>query len=163
MKSRNLLLCLFNLSLWLLPLAFVGCGAKEPPPAPAEDCKMSDKTEIARLFERWNRSLQSGDPDKVIANYSENAVLVPTASSVPRTTQAQRREYFVELLTTKPSGRIDFRSIKTGCNLAVDTGLYTFTYAALGSQIQARYTFTYKWNGKEWLISSHHSSASPMK
>ena len=47
-----------------------------------------------------------------------------------------------------------------GCNSALDAGLYTFTFGD-GSRVQARYTFTYGWNGSEWLITSHHSSAMP--
>ena len=35
-----------------------------------ESCKASTKTEIALLFDRWNQSLQTGDPRKVVANYA---------------------------------------------------------------------------------------------
>ncbi|HAS1524431.1 TPA: DUF4440 domain-containing protein, partial [Enterobacter hormaechei] len=37
---------------------------------------------------------------------------------------------------------------------------YTFTFADK-STVSARYTFTYAWDGKEWKISTHHSSAMP--
>ncbi len=63
----------------------------------------------------------------------------------------------------EPFGRIDWRKIDIDCNTAVDVGLYTFTFRKTGSQVKARYTFTYKWNGKQWLITSHHSSAMPEK
>jgi hypothetical protein len=45
----------------------------------------------------------------------------------------------------------------------VDAGLYTFTFAKTGDVVKARYTYTYRWNGSEWLITSHHSSAMPEK
>ena len=121
--------------------------------------KVTDKT-IAGLFDRWNNSLQSGDADKVDTNYTENAVLLATLANKPRVTRAERIDYFKGFLAKHPRGKIDSRTIKIGCNKAIDTGLYTFTLND-GKKIHARYTFTYRWNGQQWLISSHHSSAMP--
>ena len=43
---------------------------------------------------------------------------------------------------------------------AVDAGLYTFRFADR-TEVRARYTYTYRWSGRRWLISSHHSSVMP--
>ncbi len=48
-----------------------------------------------------------------------------------------------------------------GCNLAVDTGDYTFHFAVTDTDIAARFTFVYEWYGSQWLIVSHHSSLAP--
>lgn len=121
--------------------------------------KVDDKT-IERLFDRWNNSLKTNDANKVDANYTDNAVLLPTVSDIPRLTRSQRIDYFKKFLRKHPIGKIDLRTIKIGCNEAIDTGLYTFTMGD-GEKIHARYTFTYRWDGRQWLISSHHSSAMP--
>ena len=63
----------------------------------------------------------------------------------------------------RPVGKIDMRHIQIDCNKAVDSGLYTFTFGKTGQQVKARYTYTYRWDGKQWKISSHHSSALPEK
>jgi hypothetical protein len=55
------------------------------------------------------------------------------------------------------------RTIFLGCNSAVDAGLYTFRFGKTGQSVNARYTYTYAWDGKQWLITSHHSSAMPEK
>ncbi|MFQ0813284.1 DUF4440 domain-containing protein [Brucella anthropi] len=127
--------------------------------APAH-CHVPTKAKVAALFDRWNNSLRTGDPAKVVANYAEDAVLLPTLSKEVRHTQKQREAYFRDFLKKKPVGHIDSRTIRTGCNKAIDTGTYTFTFGD-GSKADARYTFTYVWTGKDWLISSHHSSAMP--
>jgi uncharacterized protein (TIGR02246 family) len=123
--------------------------------------KVTDTT-IAQLFDRWNDSLKTADADKVDANYTDNAVLLATLANTPRVTRAQRIAYFKDFLAKHPVGKIDSRTIKIGCNKAIDTGLYTFTMED-GKTLQARYTFTYRWNGHKWLISSHHSSSMPEK
>ena len=106
--------------------------------------------------------MQTGDPKKVVANYANKSILLPTVSNKPRLTPAEKEDYFVHFLEKKPVGKIDSRTIQIDCNTAIDAGLYTFTFSD-GSQVKARYTYTYKWNGKQWLITSHHSSAMPEK
>jgi hypothetical protein len=56
------------------------------------------------------------------------------------------------------AGMIDPHTIELGCNAAVDAGLDTFTFAKTCAKGSARCTYTYRWNGKERLITSHHSS-----
>ncbi|RRZ91658.1 SgcJ/EcaC family oxidoreductase [Erwinia sp. 198] len=121
--------------------------------------KMTEK-EVASMFDRWNDSLKTGDATTVSQNYLSDAVLLPTLSNKVRLTDEERIDYFKEFLAKKPVGHIDSRTIRVGCNKAIDTGTYTFTFGD-GSKAAARYTFTYAWDGQKWLISSHHSSAMP--
>ncbi|BCH61214.1 hypothetical protein RvVAR0630_38380 [Agrobacterium vitis] len=129
-------------------------------PAMAQECAPVTQQQVEKLFDRWNASLATLDPDKVVANYEDDAVLLATLSNQPRLTQEERRAYFVDFLKKKPQGVVDNRTIKLGCNAAIDTGVYTFTLGD-GTKVPARYTFTYDYDGGKWLISSHHSSAMP--
>lgn len=148
-----------------LAVLLAGCAAAPitATPAGTEVCKPTSEQEITALFERWNRSLQTGDARQVVANYAERSVLLPTVSNKPRLSAAEKEDYFQYFLKNKPAGKIDSRTIAIACNTAVDTGLYTFTYGTTGAQVQARFTYTYKWDGTQWLITSHHSSAMPEK
>lgn len=132
--------------------------------ARSESCHDTSEEEIASLFDRWNDSLKTGDPKKVVANYAEKSVLLPTVSNTPRMTPDAKEDYFHNFLEKKPVGKIDSRTIEIDCNTAVDAGLYTFTYGD-GTQVKARYTYTYRWDADkgQWLITSHHSSAMPEK
>ncbi|WP_158780649.1 SgcJ/EcaC family oxidoreductase [Pantoea sp. BAV 3049] len=123
-------------------------------------CVKMTEPEVAAMFDRWNDSLKTGDAKTVSENYLSDAVLLPTLSDKARLTDEERIDYFEKFLAKKPVGHIDSRTIRTGCNKAIDTGTYTFTFGD-GSTAAARYTFTYSWNGEKWLISSHHSSAMP--
>ena len=145
-------------------LLIVGCCVASVPYAFAksEVCHAASEKEIAALFDRWNGSLKTGEPKKVVANYATKSILLPTVSNKPRLTAAEKEDYFVHFLEKKPVGQIDFRTIEIDCNTAIDAGLYTFTFND-GSTVKARYTYTYKWEGKQWLITSHHSSAMPEK
>ena len=123
--------------------------------------KRSSKKEIALLFDRWNKSLKSGDPDQVVKNYAKNSILLATLANKPRLTVAEKRSYFKSFLINKPAGKINYRKIEVGYDTAVDAGIYTFTFAKTGAVVKARYTFTYRFNRNKWLITSHHSSRMP--
>ena len=126
-----------------------------------EVCVAESEQDIAALFDRWNESLKTGDPYNVVANYASKSVLLPTVSSKPRFTVEEKADYFREFQQNQPVGRIESRTIELDCNTAIDEGLYSFTFQKTGVTMKARYTFTYKWDGKQWLITSHHSSRLP--
>jgi uncharacterized protein (TIGR02246 family) len=148
-------------------LTFAGCATVSSSPGSlqqrTEACVSTGEREIAALFDRWNESIKTGDPHKVVANYAVRSVLLPTVSNKPRLTPEEKEDYFHHFLENKPVGRIDSRTISIGCTTAIDSGLYTFTFGKTGDQVKARYTYTYKWDGTVWLITSHHSSAMPEK
>jgi uncharacterized protein (TIGR02246 family) len=153
-------------SLGVVATVLAGCTSNPPGstlPARTEVCKATSEQEVAALFDRWNQSLQTGDPHKVVENYAQKSVLLATVSNTPRLNAAQKLDYFEHFLENKPFGRIDARTIEIGCTTAVDAGLYTFTFAKTGAVVKARYTYTYQWDGSQWLITSHHSSAMPEK
>jgi uncharacterized protein (TIGR02246 family) len=142
-------------------IAAVGFSAALPALAQtAQTCAPADERQIAALFDRWNASLATLDPDKVVANYASDAVLLPTVSNQPRTNPQEIRDYFVKFLKNNPQGSIDQRTIKIGCNVAQDVGTYTFRFKD-GQTVHARYTYVYEWSKGSWLIAHHHSSAMP--
>jgi len=123
-------------------------------------CVPATKPQIEALFDRWNDLLRTLDPDKVVARYAADGVLLPTVSNQPRTNPAEIRDYFVKFLKSAPEGKIDHRIIKIGCNVAQDVGTYTFKFKD-GKSVHARYTYVYEWQNGQWLIAHHHSSAMP--
>ncbi len=128
----------------------------------ADECNPPLKGEVAALFDRWNASLRTGDPKKVVANYAPDSVLLPTVSNRARFTVAEKEDYFMHFLQRRPQGYIDDRMIDVDCNSATDAGLYTFRFAD-GTSVKARYSFAYRKINGQWLITSHHSSGMPEK
>jgi uncharacterized protein (TIGR02246 family) len=123
-------------------------------------CALISQAEVQALFERWNRALQSQDPEQVARLYGRDAVLLPTLSDQPRTDHDSIVDYFSHFLEKRPHGEISQREILIGCNMLQDAGLYTFRFAD-GETAQARYSFIYVFEDGEWKISHHHSSLLP--
>lgn len=126
-------------------------------------CVKTSEEEIGMLFDRWNAALATLDPSQVTAQYAQDAVLLATLSDKPRANHDEIKDYFVHFLHKKPQGKIDRRIINLGCNIASDTGIYTFTLHEKGKikHVQARYSFVYEYDDDQWLIEHHHSSLMP--
>lgn len=118
------------------------------------------ETEIAALFDQWNRAVQDGDPGKVADLYAPDAILLPTLSNRVRRSREEIMDYFDHFLARGPSGRIDASDIRVFGEIAINSGLYTFTFRD-ESSAPARFTFVYHWNGEHWMIAEHHSSLMP--
>ena len=120
---------------------------------------MSD-SHIVALFDEWNTALQTGEPRNVTALYESNAILLPTISNQVRHNHEEIEDYFIHFLAKGPKGVINESNIRTFGNIAINSGIYTFTFSD-GNSVQARFTYVYRWNGQRWLIVEHHSSVLP--
>jgi len=123
------------------------------------------ETDVLKLFNQWNTSLQTKDPNKVAENYAPNGILLPTVSNKIRHNRAEIADYFKHFLESNPRGEITEHNIHIFNNLAINSGAYTFYLTKDGKTtiVPARYTFVYQKQGEQWLIIEHHSSAMPEK
>ena len=121
---------------------------------------MDVKQTILDQFTQWNVALKSGQASRVAALYAETAVLLPTASNQVRDTPALITDYFEHFLQKSPSGTIDQSHVRVFGEIAINSGVYTFSFAS-GETLQARYTFVYRQFAGQWYIVEHHSSAMP--
>jgi len=118
------------------------------------------KFDITALFDEWNNALQTGDPEQVAALYATNAILLPTMSNLVRHNHEEIKDYFVHFLQKGPVGVIDESNVRTFGQIAINSGIYTFSFKDKTS-VQARFTFVYRRDGERWLIVEHHSSRMP--
>ena len=124
-------------------------------------CTRQQEAEILALFTKWDRSLATLDAKEVDANYAPDAILIPTLSNEIRHTSEGRIAYFRDkFLPKKPRGEIVKHYVRCIGDIAINSGIYAFTYNG-GTPHQARYTFVYRKFGKKWFIIEHHSSAMP--
>ncbi len=134
------------------------------PSGPGQNCAPIDVAGVTRLFDEWNLALASLDPDAVAARYWPEAVLLASSSNEPRTSHLLIREYFSHFLGEHPRAHVDSRSVQLGCNLAIDSGSYTFSLMSETgsvSELPARYTFVYQYRDGAWKILHQHSSLMP--
>ena len=122
--------------------------------------------EILGLFDKWNKTLQTGDSAQVAARYAkEGGILVPTASPLVRHNHAEIEDYFVHFLAKHPFGTITESNVRVYGDIAINSGLYTFELDGEEEdsrvEVKARFTYVYKKEGDDWLILEHHSSVLP--
>jgi len=126
-------------------------------------CAPATQRLAEELFERWNEALGSGDARRVSECYTDDAVLLPTVSNLPRLSRREIQDYFERFLRKQPLGKVDQRNVRFGCNKITDAGIYTFRIINAGKAkyVPARYTFVYENRDGRWLIAHHHSSLMP--
>lgn len=132
---------------------------------PAEQPALPTEAEVMAVFDEWNASLATGDPEKVVEQYTEDAILLPTVAGEVHDTPAEKEEYFTEFLTLKPKGTWVEPHVRVlGPNAAVLSGLYDFAVTRDGKPetINARGTFVFERINGEWQITEHHSSKKPV-
>jgi len=117
-------------------------------------------SEIESLFTDWNNALQTGEPRRVSALYDNEGVLLPTLSNQVRHNHEEIEDYFVHFLAKGPQGKINESNIRIFDDIAINSGIYTFTFKD-GSSAQARFTYVYRKKENRWLIIEHHSSVMP--
>ncbi|MGH8582407.1 MAG: SgcJ/EcaC family oxidoreductase [Gammaproteobacteria bacterium] len=154
----------FKTALAILIAAGVAAGCATTPPGP--DMALSgDATpqEIERLFDQWNASLQTGNPAQVANHYASDAILLPTISNQVMHNREEIKGYFDRFLELKPRGVMDEQNIRIFGDIAINSGVYTFSLVRDGqpATMRARYTFVYRRIGDRWFIIEHHSSAMP--
>lgn len=118
------------------------------------------ENQILALFDDWNTAIQTGEPKKVVALYDADAILLPTISNQVRHNHQEIEDYFVQFLALKPAGKIDQANVRIFDDLAINSGIYTFTFSD-GNEVTARFTFVYRLSGETWKIIEHHSSRMP--
>lgn len=146
-------------SIALVALAVASAGEARPQCAPVNNAT------VEKQFDRFNAAWATKDPDKVTALFASDAVLLPTLSGKERTTTAGIRDYFVGFLKKSPVGHIDSSTIRTACNKATRSGNWSVTLTDPAthktSVAKARYSFVYRYQDGQWLISHLHSSLMP--
>ena len=125
----------------------------------------SSKTEIDRATQSWVVALNACATDRIMALYDREAVLWPTTSREIANSPDKIRQYFERVCSSamRPQGALNEQNIRMYGDMAINSGTYTFTIMRDGKPvaIPARFSFTYRRQGGQWLIVDHHSSGMP--
>ncbi len=131
----------------------------------ADSCATAALSEIHALFDRWNDSLATRHPDRVLRNYAADAIMIGLDINNLRDGFLEIRDHYVYFLQREPSAKPESRSIRLGCNTATDTGIQAMTLRPKAKApfevVKVRYSLSYEYRAGAWLIVHHHLSALP--
>ncbi len=122
--------------------------------------------EITHPFlKEWSEALASRNPDRIVALYQPEAVLLATLKDDPVIDQTTRQSYFAGLM--QKDGLkvvVDKEMVRSFQDVDVISGVYKFQFTDKGKPVTvpARYSFVVQKNKEgQWLAIDHHSSQLP--
>jgi uncharacterized protein (TIGR02246 family) len=131
-----------------------------------KSCPAVTTAQVESQFDRFNAAWATKNPDTVSALFTKDATLLATVSNEERDTPEEIRDYFVTFLKSSPVGTINSSTTVIDCNTAKRSGEWTVKLTGAdgkSSDVLARYSFLYAYDGKDWKIAHLHSSARPPK
>jgi uncharacterized protein (TIGR02246 family) len=126
-------------------------------------CPVVDENLAKQLFERWAGRVMAGDISKIISLYTEDAVLTPMISTLPRIGRREIEGYYGFFLQLQPQIRHRMRTVRKSCHKMTDAGVcfLSMTDEKGTREVEARYTFVYSYVAGDWKILHHHFSIAP--
>jgi uncharacterized protein (TIGR02246 family) len=130
-------------------------------------CHRITEAGVIDLYNRWSEALQTKQIAAVMAKYADDATFFPTFQNGPLVGSDAIGKYFTGLIKQSVQAKVESRSIRIGCDMAFDDGLYTLSVdgdrPGSRKETKARYTFVYTPVQGKWRIVHQHSSAVPVK
>jgi uncharacterized protein (TIGR02246 family) len=123
---------------------------------------------VAHTYQQWCDAIATakGDPNAIIKFYAPNAILLPTLSNKIMFNKKDGLVAYFKPFTQHEGITCHTDKLITRIygDIAINNGLYTFTYKEDGKMkvVPARFTFIYEKKLNEWLIITHHSSKLPL-
>lgn len=125
---------------------------------------MTDEKEVLALYDLWNKTLQTRNPDDIAKLYADDANLWGTFSPDLRPGQKLIHDYFRAFMERENLGsKLLEHQIRIYDEFAINSGRYSFQWTEKGKDttLEARFSFIYRKVGGQWLIVEHHSSTMP--
>ena len=118
-------------------------------------------------FGRWSDRIRYGDPDALSHLYADEATFHPTLSDQFAQGRKEIAEYFSYFLELRPVASLVESKIKLLANktLCLHSGIYRFDFnpsKETSHYVKDRFSFLWEYHDGDWLITHHHSSATPM-
>jgi uncharacterized protein (TIGR02246 family) len=126
-----------------------------------------DMKQLARdNFQKWNDALQTKDPKKVAALYSNDGLsFLPTVSPEHIKGTDSTEQYFIAFVQKNPFGTItdDSVTVFDDGESYLHSGMYTFELGegSARAPVEARFSYVWRKEGGDWKITHHHSSVRP--
>ena len=144
LKLSNPALVAFGLAL------LAGCGQTAKPPDTA-----ADEAAIHASTAAWVEAYNSGDADKIVALYTDDAIMMPPDAPAAAGHEAMKQFLVADMATTKAAGAsiaLDTDASGVSGDLAWHSGTFHLNGAAGSSIGTAKYSEVWRKTNGKWLM-----------